>query len=324
MLLSKLECPHCHEYWTDDSEKITHGAGVSCPRCRKVFPQKKNILFTDPVPPPPRANSFIHENDKEALDAVKAVKGLGTALKIMMKHSYEKYIRMVHMSDDIKVTPRTCGYINDMALRASACLDIKPPDIYINQNPLVNAYTTGVEDPIIVINSGLIELCNDEELMAVIAHEMGHIKCEHVLYHMLGDFLTAFPDIFGLAKILTGGLQLALMAWSRMSELTSDRAAYIVMGDRKVVIRMLMKLAGGSNKLLEMIDFNDFVSQYDDFKHLYDKLDHRLFYDLANLTRTHPFPIVRAHEINKWKGVGHQPGKMEFEIKLSLPSFEKD
>ena len=321
MLLSKLECPQCHESWVQDSEMADHGADVACPGCRVTFSHKKNIHFTDPIPNPPRASDFMHEMDKEALETVKGIMGLDTALKQMMKHSYEKYIRMVHMSDDIKVTQRTCGYIHDMGLRAGACLGIKPPDVYINQSPIVNAYTTCVEDPIIVINSGLIELCNDEELMSVIAHEMGHIKCEHVLYHMLGEFLAAFPDLLGMTKILTGGLQLALKAWSRMSELTSDRAACIVMGDRRLVINMLMKLAGGSHKLYKMIDYNDFVSQYDDFNLLYGKLDHRLFHNLATLNRTHPFPIVRAHEIDKWKGLGDRPGKLKVNIKIGMPSF---
>ena len=90
MLLSKLECPHCHESWTEDSEKVAHGASVNCQSCSQIFSYKKNIIFNDPVPDPPRPNSFIHDMDKEALDTLKAVKGLDTALKVMMKHSYEK------------------------------------------------------------------------------------------------------------------------------------------------------------------------------------------------------------------------------------------
>lgn len=323
MLLSKLDCPHCHASWTQPSEKIAHGAEALCQNCNKGFLHKKNIHFTDPLPNPPRTEDFMHEMDKEAIETLKTVKGLNSAIKLMMKHSYEKWTRMVQMSDNIKVTQRTCGYIHNMGLRAAAILDIKPPDIYINQTPLVNAYTTCVEDPIIVINSGLIELCSDEELMAVIAHEMGHIKCEHVLYHMLGNFLAATPNLFGMTNLLTGGLKLALMAWSRMSELTSDRAACMVMGDKEIVIRMLMKLAGGSRDLAGMIDYNDFVSQYDDFERLYGKFDNRLFHNLATLNRSHPFPIIRAHEINKWKGPGTQKGKMELKFKVNIPGFGK-
>ena len=47
---------------------------------------------------------------------------------------------------------------------------------------LVNAFTGGVEKPIIVLHSALVERLNDEETLAVIAHEVGHIHAEHVLY----------------------------------------------------------------------------------------------------------------------------------------------
>ena len=108
----------------------------------------------------------------------------------MMKYSYEKYIKVTELADDIKVTTMTCSYIQDMAIHAAKILNIPTPTIYINQNPFVNAYTTCVEKPIIVISSGLIEICDDSELFAAIGHEMGHIKCEHVLYDMLVNFCT--------------------------------------------------------------------------------------------------------------------------------------
>ena len=90
-----------------------------------------------------------------------------------------------------------------------------------------------------------------QEVQAVIAHELGHLKCEHGIWVTLatvlanglyrGGFLGAF-----LADRL--GLRRSLMRWSRAAEFTCDRAAMLVAQDVNVVVSTLLKLAGGSVK----------------------------------------------------------------------------
>src|SRR5918912_284808 len=55
-------------------------------------------------------------------------------------------------------------------------------------------FTASVKRPIIVLYSQLVERLNDEEVLAVIAHEVGHIHAEHVLY------LTAAQLIMAIAR----------------------------------------------------------------------------------------------------------------------------
>lgn len=57
------------------------------------------------------------------------------------------------------------------------------PKIYIIPDPAPNAFATG-RDPhhaIVGVTEGLLETMNREELQAVIAHEMGHIKNQDIL-----------------------------------------------------------------------------------------------------------------------------------------------
>ena len=306
MLKSKVECPACRHSREISSDDLEHKATVKCSSCGKTFVYRKNISFSNCEHRTFRPSGYLHPLDEQALKFLKGFSGIDTIAKAMMKHSYEKFIRMTHMSDDIKATPRTCGYIFDMAEYSAKRLGVKPPALYITQNPFVNAYTTGIDDPIIVINSGLIELLNDEELLAVIAHETGHIACEHVLYHMLADFLSQFPNLLGVTSLVTGGLRLALLDWSRKSELSADRASLKVVGEKKVIVNMLMKLAGGSFKLYNMIDYDDFVSQYEEVRGLESQFTNKMIVKFATLLRTHPFPIVRANEINSWQGSEHR------------------
>ena len=60
-------------------------------------------------------------------------------------------------------------------------LNIKRPRVFLQNDGDVNAFTTHIADPIIVLNSGLLWVIRDErELRFIIGHEMGHIAAKHV------------------------------------------------------------------------------------------------------------------------------------------------
>jgi len=56
------------------------------------------------------------------------------------------------------------------------------PDLYVWQMPLTNAMAIGSKKPIVVLNSGTINLMDENELRTVLGHEAGHILSDHVLY----------------------------------------------------------------------------------------------------------------------------------------------
>ena len=81
--------------------------------------------------------------------------------------------------------------------------------------------------PIIVLNSALVDLLDEEELRFVIAHELGHAISGHALYQTLLQRLLVLSGVAELAVIGGVGLRVivaALMEWSRKSELSADRA----------------------------------------------------------------------------------------------------
>lgn len=74
--------------------------------------------------------------------------------------------------------PELHGLLTD----ASSILGLKEtPDLYIRQNPNPNAYTLalGGSKPFIVVHTSLIDILTPSELQAVLAHELGHLKCDH-------------------------------------------------------------------------------------------------------------------------------------------------
>jgi heat shock protein HtpX len=71
--------------------------------------------------------------------------------------------------------PRLYNVVEEMSIAAGLP---KVPDVYIVDDPALNAFATG-RDPnksAVAITSGLLEKLNRDELQGVIAHEIGHIK----------------------------------------------------------------------------------------------------------------------------------------------------
>ncbi len=96
-------------------------------------------------------------------------------------------------------------------------------------------------------------------------------------------------------------MNLALLEWSRKSELSADRAALLVTGNKDSIIKLLMKLAGGSWHISEMIDQHEFVMQAKQFEELTKGLSLNKFYRMAgNVFQDHPYAVLRAHEIHEW------------------------
>lgn len=249
--------------------------------------------------------AFQHPMDTKALEAVKKAKGVDYLVRKINEYGYERYLYINNIADNIKVGPRQCVLLHEMLVEACEILDVELPQLYITQDPNVNAFTFGSEQPFIVLNSGLIDLMTEDELFTIIAHEVGHIKCGHVLYKMVASFLRMAAEIiadmtFGLGKIITGPLLVAFYEWDRKSELTADRAGLLAVQNLDVVVTTLMKLAGGSSKVYEQFNREEFLRQADN----YTELDHSTlnqFYKLLQvLFRSHPFPALRAREIHHW------------------------
>lgn len=244
---------------------------------------------------------FTHPADAAALRTVRDLPLINTVLKKMFQYGFEKMLRVQAMSETVKATRRTYPRIYEMTADVAARLDIPAPDVFIQQHPVPNALTTGAEYPFLHLRSGLLDLLSEDEVYTVIAHEAGHIKCGHVLYLMAGRFLTVMASMLGLVGLPLQGLRLALLEWSRKAELTCDRAALLCTQDVGLVQASLMRLAGGSYRLSDQIDFEDFLTQGRMFDAMTAGLNLNKFYRmLAVLPMTHPFPVVRAAEINAW------------------------
>jgi Zn-dependent protease with chaperone function len=257
-------------------------------------------------------HDYVHPADSKALAALKAVPGVDSGLKKLLELTGESASRVVFMASAVKVTPTQCPDLYAKLQIVCTTLGVDMPDLFVQQNPVVNAFTTGVEKPLIVMWSGLLEKLNDEEILAVLAHEVGHIQAEHVLYLTAARLFEALANA-SIGRLVPGseiikaliaiGINSSLMAWARRAELSCDRAAMLVVQDPHIVGRTMMKLCGGTSH--SKIDYEQFLAQAREFEKTCDdnKLDN-FWAGVISAGMTHPFPVWRVAEIIKWTESG--------------------
>ncbi len=273
-----------------------------CGRCRLLLSDEPHKKFVGL-----KKEQYIHPADRRALAALRAIPGMDSAVKKLLVVTGESAIRVIFTASAVKVTADQCPDLHAKLHVACNTLGVDMPDLFVQQNPVANAFTGGVERPVIVLYSQLIERLTDEEVLAVVAHEVGHIHAEHVLYltaarlieYLAKTAVLASPLTAIVKELLTLTMRTALLAWARRAELSCDRAALLVTQDADVIGRAMMKLAGGT--FASKVDYDLFLAQARDFEKNYDdKALDRFWADVITAGLSHPFPVWRVAEILEW------------------------
>jgi hypothetical protein len=155
-----------------------------------------------------------------------------------------------------------------------------------------------------VITTAAVEKLDDDELRAMLGHEIGHVRSGHAVYKTIMMILTRWAA--SLSWLPVGAIALraiiaAMFEWWRKAELSADRAGLLAGQDPAASLRLLMKLAGGGD--LSQIDTAAFLEQAAEYEGGGDLRDsiHKI-----GLTAwsSHPVPVARAAELRKWVDSG--------------------
>jgi Zn-dependent protease with chaperone function len=243
----------------------------------------------------PRA--FQHPADRAASAALGSIPYLDRVVRKLIELGYERALRQSFLGSSVKLSEQQLGDIWREHNIAYTTLDIdEVPDLYLTQFPLANAMAIGARHPIVVVQSALTALLDAPQRRAVFAHEAAHILADHQMYR------TALEILIGLGRgarlpLPLAPVRVALLEWSRATELSSDRAAALVTRDPLVVCRTLMSLAGGA--MVDELDLDVFMRQGLEYSEGGGGLE-RLTRLMLDLGVTHPLPVRRAHELMAW------------------------
>ncbi len=266
-------------------------------------PQKKQRKLR--TYPELERQAFMHPWDIKATAALHRVPGFDRVIAKVMEYGLERVLFLQNIADNVRVTDKMFPRLYRYLQWSCKVLAVPEPEFYVSLDPIPNAYTYGHTRPFIVMTTGLIELLGEEEQFFAVAHEVGHIKCEHVLYTAVAMNIATLVEILGqatlgLGSLLGKGLELPLYDWQRKSELSADRAALLCVQDKSVAIRSFMKLAGGANKLFHEMDQDEFMRQIRSYEDADESNLNKLYKFVITAFRTHPFPIMRAKHLDEW------------------------
>ena len=243
--------------------------------------------------------AWEHPADRAALNALRRIPGWDLVLRKLVGLFGEKSIRLTFKANAVRVTETQYPWVHERLLAVCEVFDVaEPPELYVSQTPLVNAGAVGLDHPFIVLNSSTIEVLDQDEIEAVIGHEMGHILSGHALYRTMLFILLRFTFTrYPLAGVAVRPVLYALLEWSRKAELSCDRAGVLATQQPRVMMSALMKIAGGSRG--EDLDLDAFIAQSDEYRDGGDTID-AIYKMLAALGTTHPFAVVRVAELRNW------------------------
>lgn len=258
------------------------------------------IVLTDIAP-----QSWEHPADRAALNALRSIPGFDDVIKKVMMYLDEKRVRQLFLANAVRVSSTQRPKLDALLTDVLTAMDWpERPELYVSQKPEFNAWAIGYEKPFIVLSSAALDHLDDDELRAIIAHEVAHIMSGHVVYRTIALFIlwvgtAALPMLLAAAFL---PIQIALMEWYRKSELSSDRGELLAVQDRKAAMMLLLKLAGGRD-YGDTIDLEAFVAQGKEYETTGDFVD-RVWRVLNTLMRDHPFATVRAGELQRWIDAG--------------------
>lgn len=213
-----------------------------CRRCRRsLIPASEYDLHI---------RDFAYKPDVEALRIIESISPLTEIVKnFAIKEIERGLLKQTEFFIDAKDDSR----LRQISRECARILCLKRlPKIQIKPSRILNAFTFGTEEnAIVVIHSPAMKVLTDEELKALISHELAHIKSEHMLYHTLAEYLaggiTLSASTLGLGMIDTP-LRLALLSWYRNSEVTADRASLLTVDSLNTVKSFLAKVFFFSRK----------------------------------------------------------------------------
>jgi Zn-dependent protease with chaperone function len=247
------------------------------------------------------SRAYEHPADRSALVALRKLTGFDTILRNLAGLFNDRSLRLVFLASSVRVTEDQFPDLYQMLRDGAYILDLPTlPEMFVTQDPTVQAMAIGVDKPFIVLSSGLVDLLDDAEIRWVIGHELGHVLSGHTVYRTMLYYLVNLAARFALVSFAWIGLRAVIWGleeWHRKSELSSDRAGLLATQDVEAARRALMKMAGG--RRLAELSHDEFHRQAREYDAVPDVRESLL--KLLQLQgTTHPFAVVRFAELDRW------------------------
>ncbi len=248
------------------------GAGLGedvlvCPECSWLRPLLPGYKLDRSV--------FLWAQDGQAMTHLQSISALHTAAKSVSEKVGRPWIESTF--NGIRLGPRQFPDIWIRAVLAARILGLpRMPDVYISGDSQWNTYTYGTDtSAFIVLGTAILNNFQNDDLLFVLAREMGHCRAGHALWKTVARFLVGDDSV--RKGLLSGGVlnaislsptkwvqdavDIPLMAWSRQADITADRAALLAIGDEALARRVILAWSIRSARLLKQVNIEEWMKQ---------------------------------------------------------------
>ncbi|WP_328443039.1 M48 family metallopeptidase [Amycolatopsis sp. NBC_00438] len=247
----------------------------------------------------PRA--YEHPVDRGALATLRAVPGFAQVVKAVSGFYNERGERLMALASSIRVGPKQYPELEKLRHECAETLDLPAvPNVFVYQDPRVQASAVGMDEPFIRLSTGLVDLMSHDALRFVLGHEMGHVLSGHTVYRTIMVRLISLQLSLSWTPVSALGIRAiiaALREWYRKAELSCDRAGLLCSQDPTAALRAQIQVAGGIDPA--RIDIPSFLRQATEYESVDDIRDSFLKLRYVE-TESHPFAVVRAAQLQKW------------------------
>lgn len=245
---------------------------------------------------------YKHDLDQKAFEALNAFPGFVKLREAYIANFDEKAAKIDFLSKAIRLSKNQFSEVYNLLPPICEKLGIEVPELYYIKSKEINAATGGSTKPFIFVTSELVKKIPVEMISNILAHECGHIACQHYLYHSMASQLIEGMDNSSLSKIpvikkyLTPSLLRALLLWDRCSELSADRAAVLCDGNADNTIDVILKVHGYDN-----INREEFIKQAMDLRAFVNASEsNKVIEQMLIQNETHPRLATRIYECCEW------------------------
>jgi Zn-dependent protease with chaperone function len=253
-------CKHCggEGLHLDSAEDV-------CPECAWLRPLFPGYELDRSV--------FLWAQDGQAMSTLHKMSALSSIARTASDKVGRPWIEATY--NGIRIGPNQLPNVWKLAVLAGRLLGMpRMPDVYVSGDSMWNTYTFGSDSSsFIVLGTAILTNFHGDDLLFVLAREMGHCRAGHALWKTVIRFVAG--DIGIHSGILSGGmlsaisptkligsaLEMPLMAWSRQSDITADRAGLLAVGDVALARRVLLSWSIRSATLLKQVNMEEWMKQ---------------------------------------------------------------
>lgn len=192
-------------------------------------------------------SDFRHPQEVQRLNALQSMKVMNLILNIFNK-AYANITSFATVSErNYPVTACTQPRLHRLYRTAKDRLGVtEEVPVYLKFDYAISAETIGTDgDCAIIVSNCCLETLTDDELLAILARELGHIAYKHVKYiNIIRFFDDLTQKLSGIAETAILTTKNILIEWLRCAEYTADRAAAVAVGSVEPPCMAIAKAMG--------------------------------------------------------------------------------